>query len=274
METLSRTRKYNRKKKAQDFFAVIAFFLLTCLLLYALYRYLPFPAEAALRREIARMLAIFNFSFLLAYMLAIALMTGGWFKDAVAQHVKRLAQLRLIGSILFYWIGLLALHLYLYLSSEQVDPLLFRLGMTFFFAGLLLTGCHLVYLFAIAKMLLAAQRRSLSSRFRQEANEMIAETLFLYDAIRKAMQREPEVERMMRGNEFDDMMERAIGALRDHMRKTIFNRSDLQEIASIHGYLQNLWMIVQQHPDVAVFSAQYVAAGEQRIDEACKSQTG
>ncbi len=67
------------------------------------------------------------------------------------------------------------------------------------------------------------------------------------------MLQDSEIWHMMRWNEFDVMLEQMMGEAQAYVQATSFSQEDLDKLAASKLWLENMLMIIEQHPKIKIF---------------------
>ncbi|MEW9672046.1 hypothetical protein [Ammoniphilus sp. 3BR4] len=217
--------------------------LLFLAVLYCLWAYVRIPEALEFRQTLQISLFFCSILFLDLYLLAFIFISTKKF----VQTEETVARVNL--NIVILWVLSLLYHFILWLATEKsMAPYYYYGGLGLTWGVLLLTLVHFFSYFSFVRKDLKAQSKVNYLENRRQAYEMIKRVLNIYQIIHDVMNRDAEVRQMMKWNQFDDKMERMVRELEPYIHELSFSRDDLEHILGIKAWMDNLLMIIEQHP--------------------------
>ena len=156
---------------------------------------------------------------------------------------------RINYTILTLWVISLLYHFTVWLTSHsQLPPLIYYIGLALTLSAFILTIIHFTAYFSFVRKDGMAQIRKQSKDYRQQAYESLQRILYTYQVLLEIMEINPEVRQMMKWNGFDQQMDLWVGEMEDYLHVTTFTDRELRNILGVKAWIDNLGMIVEQHP--------------------------
>lgn len=243
MELLSRVEKYKVNKSRGTNLNGVVWLILYGLLLFLMLRYLRISEVAAFRQTLQMSLFFSSIFFLDLYLLAFTVAST---KTFILQEEKIV---RAKPLIIMTWVVSLLYHFSLWLASyPQLFPAYYYVGIAFTLGAFFLTLNHFHSYFSYVKWDNQALSKSLISEHRRQAYEALKRIIYTHQLVHETMERSPEVKQMMRWNHFDQQMERLILDMETYLQVTVFTKEDLENILGVKAWMDNLLMIIEQHP--------------------------
>ncbi|AMA73885.1 hypothetical protein [Aneurinibacillus thermoaerophilus] len=246
MEPLSRVEKYRqrkeRKKGNRSLFWMVLI-ILYIFVLYILIYFIKLPTDYAWRIGLEAGLFFLSVIFLDAYLQA--------FTTISTRPVQKM-ETRLIrpnSFIIGAWVISLCYHLGVGLFSSMYLPdWMYYAGFVFTLALFLATIIHFLTYFAYNKKERQWLLEEMYASDQRRAYEMIRDNQSQYYWIRNVMETNEEVRQMMKWNGFDRNLEERMYELQPYFQRTIFTKKDLDKIAGISAWLENMRRIIEEHP--------------------------
>lgn len=243
MELLSRVEKYKvNKSKGTDLSGVV-WFIFYGLLIILMLRYLRISEMVAFRQTLQMSLFFSSIFFLDLYLLAFTVASTKKF----IQHEEKIVRAKPL--IIVIWVVSLLYHFSLWLASHpQLISAYYYFGIAFTLGAFFLTLNHFYAYFSYVKWDNHVQTKALILENRRQAYEALKRIIYSYQVVQEMMERNPEVKQMMRWNLFDQQMERLVLDIESYLQVTVFTKDDLENILGAHAWMDNLLMIIEQHP--------------------------
>ncbi|MGE5703020.1 MAG: hypothetical protein ACM32O_10855 [Clostridia bacterium] len=151
--------------------------------------------------------------------------------------------------IIYVWLGAILFHLFLLISNIG-NPHVYKAGIILFLGPLFLTIYHFItYLSALRE----AQREShlaTNASYERMSYQIILEATKVHGEIKRLAASYPEVEQMLRANDFSGKMERYILEMQQYLQAERFERKEIELLEGHYYFLENLLTLAKQHPGV------------------------
>jgi hypothetical protein len=247
LETLSRTEKYRRRKQEAKGGRIafrIALIVVYILLFYVLVYFVKVPVNYAMRVGLEVGLLFISVILLDAYLQAFTTISAKQVQKAEGQAI------RANPFIISLWVLSLCYHLSIgLLSSIWLPDWVYYGGFLFTIGLLFATLVHFLAYFAYNKKERKWLEEEMYASDQRRAYEMIRDNQSQYYWIRDVMERNDEVRQMMKWNRFDYNLEEHLYDLQPYFQRTIFTNKDLEKIAAIQAWLDNMRRIIEEHPN-------------------------
>lgn len=257
MDPLSRTEKYRqRREKRKGGRALVwtALSLVYLIVFYMLLYFIKVPADYTKRIGLEAGLFFLSVIFLDAYLQAFATIS-------TRPVQKRETQLtRPNPFIIGFWVVSLCYHLSVgLLSSIYIPDWMYYTGFIFTLGLFLATVIHFLAYFAYSKRERQWAVEEQYTSDQRRAYEMIRDIQSQYYWICDVVENNGDVRQMMKWNNFDHNLEERIYEVQPYFQRTIFTNKDLDKIAGISAWLDNMRRIIEEHPN---YSAEVAGAKE------------
>jgi hypothetical protein len=241
MDILSRVEKTKEiKMKRANSFAGLAWFFLYGLVLLMLFLFFRKPQTS----EIFELSLFFcSVLFFVSYLLAFTFAASAKYSELEARVGR--------ANLFIIWLWALSIfyHFGLWLkTSVALSDYYYLAGLAVTIGAFVLTFAHFCSYFSLIKKDNKVRIQNTLLKNRREAYEHLKSIFSMYDLIRGIMNQDPEVRQMIKWNQFDRKMERLIGEVEIYLNVTFFTPEDLEEILSVKAWLNNLLVIIGQHP--------------------------
>lgn len=164
--------------------------------------------------------------------------------------------------IIYVWLGAILFHLFL-LISNVANMHVYKAGIILFLGPLFLTIYHFItYLSALREARRGDQMATIAS-YERTAYQMILEGSKIYGEINRLRSEYPEVDQMLRANEFHAKLERYMLEMQRYLQVERFERKDVELLEGHYYFLENLLTLAKQHP--GVMESRYFAHREDHI---------
>jgi hypothetical protein len=250
LEPLSRVDKYRQRKEKRKGGRVLiwtTFSLLYIVIFYILIFLIKVPADYTKRIGLEVGLFFLSVIFLDAYLQSFTTIS-------IRPLQKMEARLTRPNPIIIgCWVISLCYHLSAgLLSSMYLPDGVYYAGFIFTLALFVMTIIHFLAYFAYNKK---ERQWMIEERYasdQRRAYEMIRDNQSEYYWIRDVMKNNEEVRQMMKWNNFDRNLEEKMYELQPYFQRTIFTNKDLDKIAGIRAWLDNMRRIIEEHPNYSV----------------------
>ncbi|MBP1933941.1 hypothetical protein [Ammoniphilus resinae] len=243
MEVLSRVEKNRQMKHSEPGIVEgIPWMILYIAVVYAMLNYLRIPTEIRFLQTMEISLFFSCILFLDLYLLAFAFITGKSTHD-----INKVAQAKIF--IIFLWVICLIYHFALWILIQAgLSQVYFYFGLALTLGALMMTLSHFTSYFYFVKRnsFYLAKGRIVENR--KEAYENLKQILYMYHLVQDVSYKSPEVKQMLRWNHFDTRLEHFISEVGVFVQETSFTQEDLDKLTEIKAWVENLVMIIGQHP--------------------------
>jgi len=243
VEVLSRVEKNRQMKHSEPGIVEgIPWTILYIAIVYAMLNYLRIPTGIGLLQTMEIILFFSCILFLDLYLLAFAFISGKSTHD-----IKKIAQAKIF--IIILWGFCLIYHFALWvLTQVGMAQIYFYFGLAMTLGALMMTLSHFTSYFYYVKRNSVYQAKGRIVENRKEAYEDLKQILYMYHVIQNVSYKNPEVKQMLRWNHFDTRLEHFISEVGVFVQETSFTQEDLDKLSEIKAWVENLMMIIQQHP--------------------------
>ncbi|RXT05848.1 hypothetical protein [Ammoniphilus sp. CFH 90114] len=244
MELMSRVERHKvSQSKLPTVLISLGTSVLFLAMIYFMLVYVQIPDSLAFRQTLQISLFFSSILFLGLYLLAFIFVSTKKFN----QTEEKVARVNLYIVIL--WVLSLLYHFILWLAHDTVIiPYYYYGGLALTWGVLLLTLVHFFAYFSFVRRDIRAQAKANDLGNRRHAYEMLKRIFYMYQIIHELMNKDAEVKHMMKWNHFDEKLEQMFLEVEPYIHTLSFNREDLEHILGIKAWMDNLLMIIEQHP--------------------------
>lgn len=236
----SRTEKYRSRRRVDTEvgrFWVLG--LIFSLLVLAFEFFIVIPPDAPWLQEMEMALFSASFTLLAFYLLGLTFIFSRQEETGKVSH----------QVIIYVWLGAILFHLFLLISNIS-NQHVYKAGIILFLGPLFLTIYHFItYLSALREAQRESQQATAASNERI-AYQLILEATKVHGEIKRMGEFYPEVEQMLKANDFYGKMERYILEMQQHLHAERFERKEMEMLEGHYYYLENLLTLVKQHPGI------------------------
>jgi hypothetical protein len=213
------------------------------LIAYLILRYIDIPPEIDFRQPLEIGLFFSSILFFDMYLLAFTLVSTKEF----TRYQDKAARAKLY--IIAGWVISMFYHFALWLMSQSMlHSLYYYIGILLTLGILFLTLTHFFSYFSFVKRDHSSHAKKRYLQHRREAYEQLKQVFYLYHLVRDLMDKDAEVKQMMRWNLFDQKMDNMLAEVEPYLSSSSFTREDLEKILGVKAWMDNLLLIIQQHP--------------------------
>lgn len=236
----TRAQRYrSQRKNDSDVSRFWIMGLLFSLLVLAFEFLIEIPVDAVWLQEMEMALFSASFTLLAFYLLGLTFVFSRQQRaGAINHHV-----------IIYVWLGAILFHLFLMISNLN-NQHVYKAGIILFLGPLFLTVYHFItYLSALREQREEEEAASLAT-LERTAYQMILEGSKVYAEINRLKTAYPEVEHMIRANDFHDKLERYAWEMQQYLQAKRFERKDVELLEGHYYFLENLLLLAKQHPGI------------------------
>ncbi|NGQ96865.1 hypothetical protein G3578_17000 [Brevibacillus sp. SYP-B805] len=213
--------------------------LLFSLLVLAFEFLIDIPVDAAWLQEMEMALFSASFTLLAFYLLGLTFVFSRQEEAGKVNH----------HVIIYVWLGAILFHLFL-LISNVANQHVYKAGIILFLGPLFLTIYHFItYLGALREARRAAKQATEAS-YERMAYQLILEGTRVYGEIHRLKAQFPEVDQMLRANDFHVKLERFILEMQQYLQVNTFGRKEIELLEGHYYFMENLLTLAKQHPGV------------------------
>lgn len=152
--------------------------------------------------------------------------------------------------IITSWVVSLLYHFALWLmSSEEMRTAYYQLGIAITLGSLIFTIGHFCFYFSTIKFNNKIYNTAMFLENRRQIFELLRGILYMYHLIRDIMDKDSEILQMMRWNQFDILLEEMADEAQPYVHTSSYNREDLEKLTGVKLWMENMLMIIEQHPN-------------------------
>lgn len=236
----SRAQRYRSRRKNDS--EVSRFWImgsLFSLLVLAFEFFIEIPADADWLVDMEMALFSASFTLLAFYLLGLTFAFSRHQKAGKINH----------QIIIYVWLGAILFHLFLLISNLS-NQHVYKAGIILFLGPLFLTVYHFITYLAALREEREEQESSTTATLERTAYQMILEGSRVYNEINRLKSEYPEVEQMLRANDFHDKLERYALEMQQYLQAKHFDRKDVELLEGHYYYLENLLSLAKQHPGI------------------------
>ncbi|GED69202.1 hypothetical protein BRE01_29040 [Brevibacillus reuszeri] len=213
--------------------------LLFSLLVLAFEFLIEIPADATWLQEMEMALFSASFTLLAFYLLGLTFAFSRHPKAGKINH----------QIIIYVWLGAILFHLFLLISNLS-NQHVYKAGIILFLGPLFLTVYHFITYFSDVRADREEQEAATTASMERVAYQMILEGSKVYGEITRLKTEYPEVEQMLRANDFHDKLERYALEMQQYLQVKQFQRKDVELLEGHYLFLENLLILAKQHPGI------------------------
>ncbi|MDR7314462.1 hypothetical protein [Brevibacillus nitrificans] len=213
--------------------------LLFSLLVLAFEFLIEIPADADWLQEMEMALFSASFTLLAFYLLGLT------FVFSRGQRVGKINH----QVIIYVWLGAILFHLFLLISNLS-NQHVYKAGIILFLGPLFLTVYHFITYLSALREERAEQEAATGASMERVAYQMILEGSRVYNEINRLKTEYPEIEQMLRANDFHNKLERYALEMQQYLQVKQFERRDVELLEGHYYFLENLLTLAKQHPGI------------------------
>jgi hypothetical protein len=213
--------------------------LLFSLLVLAFEFLIDIPADAAWLQDMEMALFSASFTLLAFYLLGLTFVFSRQQEAGKVNH----------QVIIYAWLGAILFHLFL-LISNMSNQHVYKAGIILFLGPLFLTVYHFITYLSALRAARREEELATAASHERAAYQIILEGTKVHGEINRLKSAYPEVEQMLRANDFADKMERCVLEMQQYLQAKTITRKDVELLESHYYYLENLLVLAKQHPGV------------------------
>ncbi|MED1851257.1 hypothetical protein P4V33_06310 [Brevibacillus borstelensis] len=213
--------------------------LLFSLLVLAFEFLFEIPADATWLQEMEMALFSASFTLLAFYLLGLTFVFSRQQEAGKVNH----------HVIIYAWLGAILFHLFL-LISNLANQHVYKAGIILFLGPLFLTVYHFITYLSALRAARQEQEQATAASYERAAYQLILEGTKVYGEINRLKTAYPEVEQMLRANEFYGKLERYALEMQQYLQTNQFTRKDVEVLEGHYYYLENLLLLAKQHPGI------------------------
>jgi len=243
VELMSRVERHKVEKRKQWDLSWALGIALFGFLVYPLQYFFLIPEDLQYKQTMQILLFLTSILFLSLYLLAFTVASTRTF----VQREEKVS--RINYTILVLWVISLLYHFTIWLTSHsQLPPIVYHIGLALTLSAFILTLIHFAAYFTFVRKDYHVQLKKQSVDYRKEAYESLQRILHTHRVLLDIMEENPEVKQMMKWNGFDQQMDHWVGEMEEYLHVTAFTDQELRNILGVKAWIDNLTMIVEQHP--------------------------
>lgn len=213
--------------------------LLFSLLVLAFEFLIEIPADADWLQEMEMALFSASFTLLAFYLLGLTFVFSRHQKAGKINH----------QVIIYVWLGAILFHLFLLISNLS-NQHVYKAGIILFLGPLFLTVYHFITYLSALREERAEQEAATGASLERTAYQTILEGSRVYGEINRLRSEYPEVEQMLRANDFHSKLERYALEMQQYLQVKQFERKDVELLEGHYYFLENLLSLAKQHPGI------------------------
>jgi cation transport ATPase len=236
----SRVEKHRSQRKVDSdvtrFWVLGSLFVL---LVLAFEFYIEIPEQAQWLQELEMALFSASFTLLAFYLLGLTFVFSRQEQAGkINYHV-----------IIYSWLGAILFHLFLLINSN-VNTHIYTAGIILFLGPLFLTVFHFITYLSALREARREARLATEASYERTVYQLVLEGTKTYNEIKRLKELYPEVEQMLRANDFYIKMERFILEMQQYLQASRFGRKDVELLEGHYLFLENLLIQAKQYPEV------------------------
>lgn len=237
---VSRVEKHRTKRRVDgDVSRFWVLGLLFSLLVLAVEFFIKIPEQADWLQEMEMGLFSASFTLLAFYLLGLTFVFSRQDEQGLVNH----------HVIIYVWLGAILFHLFLLINSFT-NQHVYKAGLILFLGPLFLTIFHFItYLSALRETKRQENMATIAS-YERVSYQYILEATKVHSEIIRLKTLYPEIEQMLRANDFHLKMERFILEMQQYLQVERFERKDVELLEGHYYFLENLLTLAKQHPGV------------------------
>jgi hypothetical protein len=237
---VSRAERYRSRRRTDS--EVSRFWvmgLLFSLLVLAFEFMIEIPVNADWLQEMEMALFSASFTLLAFYLLGLTFVFSRQQEAGKVNH----------QIIIYVWLGAILFHLFL-LISNIANQHVYKAGIILFLGPLFLTIYHFITYLSALREARREHELATAASYERMAYQLIWEGTKVYGEINRLRAEFPEVEQMLRANDFYHRMERYALEMQQYLQAETFQRKDVELLEGHYYFLENLLTLAKQHPGV------------------------
>ncbi|GAA4716796.1 hypothetical protein [Brevibacillus fulvus] len=237
---VSRAEKYRTRRRVDG--EVGRFWmmgLMFSLLVLAFEFLIEIPADAAWLQDMEMALFSASFTLLAFYLLGLTFVFSRQEEAGKVSH----------QVIIYVWLGAILFHLFL-LISNTANQHVYKAGIIMFLGPLFLTVYHFITYLSALRESRREQSQATAASLERSAYQLILEGSKTYEEITRLRTAYPEVEQMLKMNEFYPKLERYILEMQQYLQAEKITAKDVELLEGHFYFLENLLSLAKQHPGV------------------------
>lgn len=236
----SRVKRYrSRRRNDSEVSRFWIMGLLFSLLVLAFEFFIEIPADADWLIDMEMALFSASFTLLAFYLLGLTFAFSRHQKAGKINH----------QIIIYVWLGAILFHLFLLISNLS-NQHVYKAGIILFLGPLFLTVYHFITYLAALREEREEQEAATTATLERTAYQMILEGGRVYSELNRLKTEYPEVEQMLRANDFHDKLERYALEMQQYLQAKQFERKDVELLEGHYYFLENLLSLAKQHPGI------------------------
>ncbi|MED1914781.1 hypothetical protein [Brevibacillus sp. DP1.3A] len=236
----SRAKRYrSRRRNDSEVSRFWIMGLLFSLLVLAFEFFIEIPADADWLIDMEMALFSASFTLLAFYLLGLTFAFSRHQKAGKINH----------QIIIYVWLGAILFHLFLLISNLS-NQHVYKAGIILFLGPLFLTVYHFITYLAALREEREEQEAATTATLERTAYQMILEGGRVYSELSRLKTEYPEVEQMLRANDFHDKLERYALEMQQYLQAKHFERKDVELLEGHYYFLENLLSLANQHPGI------------------------
>jgi len=240
MLKVSRTEKHRTRRRIDgDVSRFWVLGLLFSLLVLAFEFFFQLPADRDWLQDMEMALFSASFTLLAFYLLGLTFVFSRQQEAGKVSH----------QVIIYVWLGAILFHLYLLISNVG-NQHVYKAGIILFLGPLFLTIYHFITYLSALRAARQEEQQATDASFERMAYQLILEGTRVYGEINRLKQEYPEVEQMLRANDFLLKQERYLLEMQQYLQAQSFGRKDVELLEGHYYFLENLLTLAKQHPGV------------------------
>jgi hypothetical protein len=213
--------------------------LLFSLLVLSFEFFMEIPADADWLQEMEMALFSASFTLLAFYLLGLTFVFSRQQKAGAVNH----------QVIIYAWLGAILFHLFLLISNLS-NQHVYKAGIILFLGPLFLTVYHFITYLSALRAQREEEEAATHASLERMAYQLILEGSKVYEEINRLKASYPEVEQMLKANDFHQKMERYAWELQQYLQAKQFERKDVEVLEGHYYFLENLLHLAKQHPGI------------------------
>lgn len=237
---VSRAERYRSQRRVDS--EVSRFWimgLLFSLLVLAFEFLIEIPADADWLQEMEMALFSASFTLLAFYLLGLTFVFSRQQEAGKVNH----------HVIIYVWLGAILFHLFV-LISGIANQHVYKAGIILFLGPLFLTIYHFITYLSALREARREQELATAVSYERTAYQLILEGTKTHGEIHRLKAEYPEVEQMLRANDFYHKLERCVLEMQQYLQAEKIERKDVEFLEGHYYFLENLLLLVRQHPGV------------------------
>lgn len=237
---VSRVEKHRTKKRVDGDvgrFWVLGLLFSLFVLLFEFFIKIPEQAEWLQEMEMGLFSA--SFTLLAFYLLGLTFVFSRQEEAGLVNH----------QIIIYVWLGAILFHLFLMIYNVGNEHV-YKAGIILFLGPLFLTIFHFITYLAALRESRRQENLATSASYERSAYQYILESTKVHSEIVRLKTMYPEVDQMLKANEFHSKMDRFMLEIQQFLQVERFERKDVELLEGHYYFMENLLTLAKQHPGV------------------------